>query len=84
MIDRKELSVTTTEMAVAETRSTQVTTETAPPPAPAPVYAPPPAPAPAPSAPMETTLPQTATRYPLAATAGLLLLVAGIALRLRS
>ena len=85
LIDRKELNVTTTEPVVAETRSTQMP-EPAPAPAPAPAYVapPPPAPAPAPPAPIEATLPHTATFYPLIAVAGFLLLGAGIALRFKS
>ncbi len=80
LVDRQEISVTTVETAgsVAVTQSA----------APAPAAAPAPpvvesAPAPAPPAPSYTSLPQTATAYPGAAVAGLLLVVAGIALRRR-
>ena len=81
LVDRKEISITTVETAssVAMTQSTAAAP--APPPAPPPPRAEVSAPAPAPVAPSYTTLPQTATRYPLAAIAGLLLLGAGIALR---
>lgn len=86
LIDRKEFSVTTTEMVVAQAQPTQMTREPAP--APAPAYVPPPAveaaPAPAPPAPIEATLPHTGTFYPLVAVAGFLLLGAGIALRFKS
>jgi LPXTG-motif cell wall-anchored protein len=88
VVDRKEISITTVEKAgsVAMTQSAAP----APPPEPAPappapraeVYSPPPAAAPA--APIETTLPHTATSYPLAAAAGVLLLVAGLVLRRKS
>lgn len=76
LVDRKEISITTVEQA----SSVAVTQEAAPAPAPAPA----PALAPAPEAPTETTLPQTATQFPLAALAGLALVGAGIALRLKS
>jgi hypothetical protein len=77
LVDRKEISVTTVETA----GSVAVTESAAPAPAPAPAYAPPaPEPAPAP-APSYTSLPQTATAYPLAGLAGILLLVIGVALR---
>ena len=81
LVDRKEISVTTVETAstVAMTQSA-APAPPAPEPAPAPAAAAP-APAPAPPAPAYTTLPKTATAYPLAAMAGLLLVVAGIALR---
>jgi hypothetical protein len=82
LIDRKEFSVTTIPVVVAQT---QMKTEPAPAP---PAYVPPPAveaaPAPAPPPPVETTLPHTATFYPSLAVAGFLLLVAGIALRFKS
>ena len=74
LVDRKEISVTTVEQA----NSVAMTQEAAPAPVPAP------APAPAPAAPTETTLPQTATQFPLAALAGLALVGAGIALRVKS
>lgn len=76
LVDRKEISVTTVETA----GSVAVTQSAAPAPAPPAVAS---APAPAPPAPSDTSLPQTATAYPLAAMAGLLLLGAGIALRRR-
>ncbi|HEY3124902.1 MAG TPA: LPXTG cell wall anchor domain-containing protein, partial [Thermoanaerobaculia bacterium] len=82
LIDRKEISVTTSEAQIAETRSmqTQIKTESAP----APAYVPPPAPAPQPQYTTEsTTLPQTATSYPLALLAGLALIAAGVLLRRR-
>jgi hypothetical protein len=83
LIDRKEFSVTTTPLVVAQT---QMKTEPAP--APAPAYVPPPvveaAPAPAPPAEVETTLPHTATILPSVALAGFLLLAAGIALRFKA
>jgi LPXTG-motif cell wall-anchored protein len=80
LIDRKELSVTTNEAQIAETRSmqTQITTE----PAPAPAYVPPPAPAPQYTT-ESTTLPRTATSYPLALLAGMALIAAGALLRRR-
>jgi hypothetical protein len=79
LVDRKEISVTTAETA-GTVSMTQSNTAVAPAPAPAP------APmvvesAPAPPAPVYTSLPHTATAYPLAAAAGFLLLAAGIALR---
>ena len=84
LIDRRELGITT-ETVVAQAQSTQVTTERAPAPAPAYVPPPPPAPAPQPQYTTEsTTLPQTSTSYPLAAMAGLILLVTGILFRRRS
>jgi LPXTG-motif cell wall-anchored protein len=76
LVDRKEISITTVEQA----SSVAVTQEAAAAPAPAPA----PALAPAPEAPTETTLPQTATQFPLAALAGLALVGAGIVLRLKS
>jgi hypothetical protein len=84
LVDRKELSVTNVETA----GSVAVTQSKAPAPAPAAEPAPAPriveaAPAPAPVPPVESyaTLPHTATAFPLAATAGFLLLGAGIAMR---
>jgi len=86
VVDRKEVGITTVEStSVAVTKQTETIAEAAPappPPAPQPVVAPPPAPPP--PAPIETALPHTATRAPLAAMAGLLLLAAGVALRFRS
>lgn len=90
LVDRKEISVTTVEKAgsVAMTQTQSTVVEPAPAPAPpaprAEVSAPPPPPAPPPPAPVETSLPHTATAYPLAAAAGLLLVLAGLALRTRS
>ena len=93
VVDRKEIGVTTVEsMTTATTTTERETTiaQSAPPPAPAPAPEPPraeysaPPPAPAPAAPIESSLPHTATRAPLAMLAGLLLLGAGIALRFRS
>ncbi len=84
LIDRRELGITTTETVLAQTQSTQVTTERAP--APAPAYVPPPPPAPAPQLQYtteSTTLPQTATSYPLALLAGMALIAAGAVLRRR-
>ena len=77
VVDRKEVSVTTAEPSQAVT----ITHYPAAPEPPAPEVAA--APAPAPAAPVETEIPKTATRRPLAALAGTLLLAAGIALRLR-
>lgn len=71
LVDRKEISVTT----VAQESSIAVSQTQAVPPAPAPALAP------APAAPTETTLPQTASPYPLLALSGLALLVVGIATR---
>ena len=89
LIDRKEIGITTTATVVAETQST-MTTERAP--APAPAYVAPPArepaaPAPAPAQTQYTTesstLPKTATSYPLAGLAGAALVAAGALLRRR-
>ena len=77
LVDRKEISVTTTETAGA-VAITQAPAAVAPAPAPAPMVV---ESAPAPPAPEYTSLPHTATAYPLAAAAGFLLLAAGIALR---
>jgi hypothetical protein len=79
LVDRKEISVTTAETAgtVSMTQSSTAV-EAAPAPAPAPMVV---ESAPAPPAPVYTSLPHTATAYPLAAAAGFLLLAAGIALR---
>jgi len=81
VIDRKEVSVTTSPMVVAESR-TETTVATAPPPEP---LAPAPAPAPstyqaapAPPAPMETTLPHTASAFPRLALLGLALVAGGL------
>jgi hypothetical protein len=80
LVDRKEISVTTTETA-GTVSMTQSNTAVAPAPAPAPMVV---ESAPAPPAPEYTSLPHTATAYPLAAAAGFLLLAAGIALRSKS
>jgi len=77
LVDRKEISVTTTETA-GTISMTQAPAAVAPAPAPAPRVV---ESAPAPPAPEYTSLPHTATAYPLAAAAGFLLLAAGIALR---
>jgi len=77
LVDRKEISVTTTETA-GSVSMTQTSTAVEPAPAPAPMVV---ESAPAPPAPVYTSLPHTATAYPLAAAAGFLLLAAGIALR---
>jgi len=80
VIDRKEVSVTTSPTVVAEsaTRSSSMATAPAPePPAPAPApstYQP----APAPPAPMETTLPKTASASPQLALLGLALVAGGL------
>jgi LPXTG-motif cell wall-anchored protein len=82
LIDRKEISVTTSATQVAETRSmqTQITTAPASAPPPAPALAP----APQPQYTTESsTLPKTATSYPLAALAGAALVAAGALLRRR-
>jgi LPXTG-motif cell wall-anchored protein len=82
LIDRKEISVTTSATQVAETRSMQTQIATAP--ASAPPPAPALAPAPQPQYTTESpTLPKTATSYPLAALAGAALVVAGALLRRR-
>jgi hypothetical protein len=80
LVDRKEISVTTAETAgtVSMSQSTTVAPVAAMAPAPAPQVV---ESAPAPPAPVYTSLPHTATAYPLAAAAGFLLLAAGIALR---
>jgi hypothetical protein len=79
LVDRKEISVTTAETAGTVTMTQSNTAApVAPAPAPAPLVV---ESAPAPPAPVYTSLPHTATAYPLAATAGFLLLGAGIALR---
>jgi hypothetical protein len=78
LIDRKEFSVTTIEPRIAEVRQEPAPPPApVPPPAPAPAYVPP-APAPEPESP---TLAKTATRYPVAAVCGLVLLGVGILLR---
>lgn len=91
VVDRQEIGITTVESTTASMTSQRTETtiaEAAPPPAPAPApvaeYSAPPPPAPAPAAPVETALPHTASRAPLAVAAGLLLLVAGLAVRLRA
>jgi hypothetical protein len=91
VVDRQEIGITTIESVAVSTTSERTETtiaEAAPappaPPAPRAEYSAPPPPAPAPAAPVETALPHTATRAPLAVMAGLLLLGAGIALRFRS
>jgi hypothetical protein len=77
LVDRKEISVTTAETAGAVSMSQSATAApVAPAPAPMVVES-----APAPPAPDYTSLPHTATAYPLAAGVGFLLLGAGIALR---
>ena len=80
VVDRKEVSITTVEKSQSVSIS-QSSIPNAEPPAPAPV--PEAAPPQAPAAPVETEIPHTATRQPLAALAGALLLAGGIALRLR-
>ena len=81
VIDRKEVNITTVS-AMATTTTTTETTErmTAPPPPPAPApetrtYE---APPPAPAAPVESTLPATASNAPSLALAGLLLAGSGL------
>jgi hypothetical protein len=79
LVDRKEISVTTAETAGTVSMSQSNTVAAVQPaPAPAPLVV---ESAPAPPAPVYTSLPHTATAYPLAAAAGFLLLGAGIALR---
>jgi hypothetical protein len=80
LVDRKEISVTTAETAgtVSMSQSNTAVAAVQPAPAPAPLVV---ESAPAPPAPVYTSLPHTATAYPLAAAAGFLLLGAGIALR---
>lgn len=88
VIDRKEVGITTTSMTMAEsTTSSSISTapapapEAAPPPAPAPAprsYEP--APAPAPAAPVESTLPHTASAAPRLALMGLALVATGLLL----
>jgi hypothetical protein len=88
VIDRKEVRITTTETTIAESTTTSsISTAPAPPPPPAPAAAPPPAPAPstyepapAPPAPMETTLPHTASSSPRLALMGLALVAGGLLL----
>jgi LPXTG-motif cell wall-anchored protein len=87
VIDRKEVGITTTETTIAESTTTSsISTAPAPAPPPAPA-APPPAPAPstyepapAPPAPMETTLPHTASSSPRLALMGLALVAGGLLL----
>jgi hypothetical protein len=90
IIDRKEVNVTTMTTVISEsTTSSNTTTIAAAPPAPppAPAYQPPPAPAPvyapppAPPAPMETTLPKTASSSPRMVLLGLALVAAGLLVR---
>ena len=80
LVDRAEISVTTVETAstasMTQRSATVAAVEPAPAPAPLVVES-----APAPPAPVYTSLPHTATAYPLAAAAGFLMLGAGIALR---
>ena len=84
LIDRKEISVTTSATQVAETRSMQTQIATVPASAPPPPPAPALAPAPQPQYTTESsTLPKTATSYPLAALAGAALVAAGALLRRR-
>lgn len=86
VIDRKEVSIITTPTVIAESTTTTSTMATAPAPAPAAPAPPPPPPAPstsyepapAPAAPMETTLPTTASAFPRMAIAGLALVLAGL------
>ena len=89
VIDRKEVSITTTTattIAESTTSSTISTMATAPAPAPAAPAPEPPAPAPAPSysappappAPVESTLPKTASAAPRMALMGLALMAAGL------
>ena len=81
VVDRKEVSITTVEKAESVAIShNPIPAPEPPPPAPAPIAQA----APPPPAPVETELPHTATGYPLAALAGLMLVGAGIALRFRS
>lgn len=84
VIDRKEIGFTSVEVSAATSTTTERTTErmTAPPPPPAPAYHPP-APAPvaietAPPAPIETTLPKTASPSPRLALLGLALVAGGL------
>lgn len=84
LVDRKEISVTTVETAGSVAMTQRAAPAPEPATAPQPASAPAPVePAPAPPAPSDTSLPQTATAYPLAGLAGLLLIGAGIALRHR-
>ena len=79
VIDRKEIGFTATPettMASASTMSAAPAPAAAPPPAPAPGYQT----APAPPAPMETTLPQTASSAPRFALGGLFLVAGGLLL----
>jgi hypothetical protein len=87
VIDRKEVGITTTSVTIAQsTTSSSISTapapapapEAAPAPAPAPRYEPPPAPAPA--APVESTLPHTASAAPRLALMGLALVATGLLL----
>ena len=80
VVDRKEVSITTVEKSESVSISHSPAPAPEPPaPAPAPEVAPP-----APAVPVETEIPHTATRYPLAVLAGALLLGAGIALRFKA
>ena len=87
VIDRKEVGITTSMTTIAES-TTSSSISTAPAPAPAPEAAPPPPPAPAPvyepapapAAPVETTLPHTASSSPRLALMGLALVAGGMLL----
>ena len=81
VVDRKEVAMTTVEKSQSVTISQSPAAPEPPAPPPAPEAAPPP---PAPAAPVETEIPHTATRAPLAALAGALLLGAGLALRFKA
>jgi len=80
VIDRKEVGITTTETIIAESTTSSISTAPAPapPPPPAPAAAPPPEPAP--PAPMETTLPHTASSSPRLGLMGLALVAGGLLL----
>jgi hypothetical protein len=84
VIDRKEVSIMVAPAIAAETTTTTTTFEEKAAPAPAPPPAPvveAPAPPPAPAMEMEhETLPKTGSAYPRAAAAGLVLMIAGLAL----
>lgn len=85
VIDRKEVGITTTETTIAgSTTTSSISTAPAPAPPPAPVAAPPAPstyePAPEPPAPMETTLPHTASSSPRLALLGLALVAGGLLL----
>jgi hypothetical protein len=88
VIDRKEVGITTTSVTTMAQSTTSSSISTAPAPAPAPEAAPPPAPAPrsyepaapAPPAPVESTLPHTASASPRFALLGLALVAGGLLL----